>query len=166
MRIRRLNASDAEDMYRLRLRGLRDHPEAFGQSADEMQAEPVSRYAERLADEEGRFVLGAFDGTRLIGLTGCARERRLKTLHKATLWGMYVAAEYTGQGVGRRLVDETLRGAREMAGLRVVQLRVATGNTAAVRLYTAAGFEIWGTEKMVLRVGDTFYDEHVMGVLL
>lgn len=56
-----------------------------------------------------------------------------------------VAARARGQGLGRRLVVETLRWARA-AGYRGVQFNaVAQSNRGAVRLYQDLGFQIIGT---------------------
>ena len=47
---------------------------------------------------------------------------------------------------------------------RVIQLHltVVTHNRAAVKLYEKNGFRIYGTEPRSLKIGDNFYDEHLM----
>ena len=51
-----------------------------------------------------------------------------------------VAADYRGRGLGRRLVLAGLSALRPMPGLRQVNLTVAAGNAAAMRLYDSLGF--------------------------
>ncbi len=52
-----------------------------------------------------------------------------------------VAADYRRQGLGRQLVLAGLSALRPMPGLRQVNLTVAAGNEAAMRLYDSLGFE-------------------------
>lgn len=84
MMIRALGQADAAAYRALRVRALRDHPEAFGRTPDEI--EDAEALAERFAraSAELDFVLGAFDGdTRL--LDAClARARELADLD--SLW--------------------------------------------------------------------------------
>lgn len=53
--------------------------------------------------------------------------------------GMGIAAEYRGQGIGRRLVEATLTDARA-AGLTRIELEVFSSNTNAITLYERCGF--------------------------
>lgn len=56
-----------------------------------------------------------------------------------------VDPEHSGQGVGRRLCEDSLDWARA-AGFRAMQFNaVAASNTVAVRLYESLGFDIIGT---------------------
>jgi RimJ/RimL family protein N-acetyltransferase len=56
----------------------------------------------------------------------------------------------------------------EQAKPRVEELclTVVTSNTAAHRLYSAAGFEPYGLERRALKVGDEYYDELLMALVL
>lgn len=47
---------------------------------------------------------------------------------------------------------------------RVIQLHatVVTTNQAALRLYEKNGFKVYGTEPRSLKVGNQFYDEHML----
>ena len=55
------------------------------------------------------------------------------------LFGMWVAPEARGHGLGRRLVDEVVAWA-QASGARAVRLGVIRGNGPAVELYRRAGF--------------------------
>src|SRR5438093_7865966 len=94
-----LAEADAPAFYSLRQRALREHPEAFGMSPEEVG--PVEVVAERFrADTASSFVMGAFD-PELVGIVGCVRERGVKQRHVALIWGMYVRAP-GAPGVGGR----------------------------------------------------------------
>jgi len=96
MTIRALTSSDAAAFQRLRLQGLQESPTAFGSSYAEEVNRPLDEVARRLSvEEDDSFVLGAFtaDGL-LVGVTGLHRPARVKTGHKAHVWGMYVAPAF------------------------------------------------------------------------
>ena len=110
MQIRRLGPADALSFRTLRLRALREHPDAFTSSYEDDRDQPVEAAAARLA---GHAFWGAYQGSELYGIVGLERETRAKNRHKAAVVGMYVAPEVAGQGVGRygsaQLADATLR---------------------------------------------------------
>lgn len=43
-----------------------------------------------------------------------------------------------------------------------LHLMVVTTNQMALKLYQKNGFRIYGTEPRSLKIGDIFYDEHMM----
>lgn len=159
--VRRLRPDEAEVFWALRLRGLKEHPEAFGASLEEDSARPMEQVRARLSGDS-QFVLGAFDGERLVGVAGLHRGAGQKQAHKAILWGMYVPPEARSRGVGRRLVTAVLEEARKMAGVERILLAVSSGNAAAHRLYRALGFRTYGVEPAALKIGSTYVDEELM----
>ena len=148
MQIRRLAPADALSYRTLRLRALREHPDAFTSSWEEDREQPVEAAAARLAAQA---FWGAFQGAELYGFVGLEREARAKNRHKATVVGMYVAPEVAGQGVGRALLSFLLAHARSL-GLGSLVLTVTDGNAAALNLYRAVGFRSFGIEPDAIRV--------------
>jgi ribosomal protein S18 acetylase RimI-like enzyme len=73
-----------------------------------------------------------------------------------------VSEKWRGNHVGRKLLVELLRKAAEEPGLEQIKLTVATGQTAAVRLYSSLGFESFGCERHALRVDEFYVDEEHM----
>lgn len=159
--IRRLTAMDSEDFYALRARGLRLHPEAFGEDLSEFLMKSVEEISHRLRMTTGSFVLGAFT-PGLVGCVGLVRGNAIKTKHKAKIWGMYVDTSHQGCGIGRLLMLDAIANARTIRGLEEVTLAVVTTNFAAVSLYESLGFQIYGTEPAALKVDEEYYDEHLM----
>lgn len=156
--LRRLGVSDAEAFRELRLKGLRDHPEAFGASWEEESEKPLSWFAERLT---GNVVLaGCADDGRLLGIAAFGIRQSLKMRHKGFLWGMYVRPEARGSGLAAALVEGVLREA--LGAVEEVQLAVITSNEKAIRLYTRLGFRQYGLEKRALKVDGRAYDELLM----
>ncbi len=161
MEIRRLEVSDAPVYREFRLRGLREHPDAFTSSHEEVAMQPLAVAEKRLAAMSEEKIWGAFVNGELAGMVGLSHETRLKNRHKATLVGMYVAPEFTGQGIARALVTTLLQDARA-SGLALVILTVTDSNRQALALYQSAGFTAFGTEPDAIRVaGRSFGKTHM-----
>ncbi|HSE93305.1 MAG TPA: GNAT family N-acetyltransferase [Methylomirabilota bacterium] len=162
MEIRMLSAPDTDAWLRLRVRALRDHPDAFGRAAEE--ADTAEEWRRRFeTNENGRegFLLGAFE-VGLVGAVGCQRARGQRVRHAAMLWGMYVAPEARRRGIGAALLDAAIARARAWPDLDHLTLGVMRHQTPARRLYLSRGFGTTGCHPRALRVGDAYYDEEQM----
>jgi RimJ/RimL family protein N-acetyltransferase len=164
MRIRTLEPSDAELFYSFRLRGLRENPEAFGSTFAEESVMSAELRRSRFHCTDENFVLGAFgEGGQLIGVAGFYRERHLKLRHKGFVWGMYVAAESRGGGVGRALLSAIIERGKTLPGLEQICLDVVTVNEAARGLYLSQGFQIYALEREAMKQDGQYYDvEHMV----
>ena len=148
--IRPLTESDVEIYHALRLRALKEHPTAFAQPYESQALTSIGDVAHRLreaSESPHDFILGIFSGEALIGMVGLRRERGDRLQHKGTIWGMYIAAAFQGQGLGRTLIQEAIKRASNMTGLEQISLGVISGNDSARNLYLSLGFESFGLEK-------------------
>jgi RimJ/RimL family protein N-acetyltransferase len=160
LEIRPLVPADAALYRAMRLRGLREHPEAFTSSYEEDSQQPLQVAEMRLASQRTSF-WGAFRGRELCGAVGLEREGRAKVLHRAKVVGMYVIPEAAGQGAGAQLLQALLGGARA-EGLQSLVLTVTDGNDAARRLYERCGFRSFGIEPRAIKVGPHYYAKNHM----
>ena len=162
MRIRPLTADDAEPYHQLRLRMLREHPEAFTSSFEEEIERPMQWVQQRLEARKtwpAKFILGAFSPQgQLVGSVGLQVEDREKQRHKAVLFGMFTAPEHKAKGVGYALLMECLQQAGAIPDLEQVTLTVTDG-TGAERLYKSAGFQRFGVETRAIKFGGTYFDK-------
>lgn len=153
--VRRLAAPDAAAYRALMLDAYATHPSAFTTTVDERAGLPLGWWEERLGSDAGEasVVYGAFDDAGgLVGAAGLSFEPRQRARHKATLFGMAVAASARRAGFGRRLVLAVLAHARAIERLRLVQLTVTEGNSTAQALYERCGFQVFGVEPLAIAV--------------
>jgi RimJ/RimL family protein N-acetyltransferase len=157
MIIRRLSPADAAAYRRLRLRGLRSNPEAFGSSYGEEAKRPVKAFARRLERTRATWTFGAFEGRRLVGVLSLIRAERRKERHKAEIVGMYVDPAVRRKGIGRALLRRAVETAHTLAGLRRVRIAVVEANRPALGLYESAGFRVYAREEDALLVRGRLY---------
>jgi len=163
--IRELTELDVDSFWKLRLRALKEDPESFGAAFEESVDMPLDDAAKRLQKSDDAFVLGAFN-PELVGMIGLYRRQGLKLRHKGIIWGMYVAPEARGQGLGKALMSTAIERASTMPDLNHLMLTVVTTNEAARNLYSSLGFKTYGTESEALKLGDRLLDEELMSLNL
>lgn len=162
--IRLARVDDASAYRDLRLEALRNHPEAFSADYATALARPMSFWVERMrssvAGTGAANFLAAHD-QQLVGMVAVFRGDTPKTLHSATIVGMYVRHEWRGLHIAQYLVDACAEQVRQK-GARIVKLAVVTTNTAAIRSYARAGFHVYGVEPQALAYEGVYYDELLM----
>lgn len=167
MNIRVLSEADAKSYQALRLRALQTDPDSFGSTYEREVHFTIEQVEERVRQAEDRYVLGAFheDGS-LVGIVRFMRESDLKSKHKGTIYGMYIAPEVRGQGVGKALMVETIALAKNSDGVEQIHLQVVSKNETAKKLYKSLGFETYGIEPKALKDNEQYYDEELMVLFL
>ncbi|HWS04599.1 MAG TPA: GNAT family N-acetyltransferase [Burkholderiaceae bacterium] len=154
-RVRRLLSADAAVYQALRLRALREHPQAFTSSVEDEQDRPPAWAQARLREDPLRphdLFLGAFLDEVLVGVVGLQGRYRAKERHNATVVGMYVAPEAAGRGLGQALMHELLARAQALPALAQLDLTVTEGNDAAQSLYARCGFAVFGVQPNAIRL--------------
>jgi RimJ/RimL family protein N-acetyltransferase len=157
--IRPLTLTDTDAFYAMRQRCMAEAYDYFRSSLADIQADGLEDCQRRLASSHVRIV-GAFDGDALIGIGGITREARDKLEHKALLWGMYVAPEAAGQGLGCAIVEALI--AEAQGWVRSLHLTLVANNIRAKSLYESCGFTVYGREPQSVRQGDDYVDELLM----
>lgn len=103
-------------------------------------------------------------GARIVGWCDVIPHRWEGFRHGGRL-GMGIARQFRGNGIGRRLLDATVRGARD-AGLSRVELEVFSSNTNAIHLYERYGFVREGLHRKGRIIDGHVEDVVMMGLLL
>ncbi|MBX3062375.1 MAG: GNAT family N-acetyltransferase [Anaerolineae bacterium] len=157
--VRDLSGADAAAYQAIRLRALKDHPEAFASAYEDEKEKPLAQIVESLDQPTTeRFMLGAFDGEVLVGIVGGYRDGHRKSKHRAHIVAMYVAEEARGRGIGRSLLVEAIKRLRAMDGVEEIVLAVTVGNDTARSLYASLGFEAAYIEPRFFKIEGSYYD--------
>jgi len=160
MKIRALEPDDAPAVIALRREALSTSPLAFGASLDDDRGLSLESMRSSLASVAGFAVLGAFEGEALVGMAGILRLEKLKSRHRAMIWGMFVTPTARRRGLGSALLGAAIDYARSWPGVVQVQLSVFDTAEDARRLYRRAGFREWGKEPRALQWEGRFVAEH------
>jgi GNAT superfamily N-acetyltransferase len=169
MEVRRLAETDAEAFWNIRLRALRDNPESFGSSYEEILERGIDGIEHGLRKSEAApddATFGAFEGKALVGIASFQREEEVKKRHKGVIWGMYVPQELRGKGVGKALLEAAIAYAKTLSGLEQINLAVVLTSKEARKLFISIGFETYGLERHALKLRDHYFDQEHMTLRL
>jgi GNAT superfamily N-acetyltransferase len=131
----------------VRLRALRDAPDSFGETFEEVTARPPSYWEEltRSVTEPSRQVMFlAYHGDELLGSAYGLLDR--DRVGVGRVGGMWVEPAQRRRGVGYALLKEVFHWASEH-GLKQLGLWAPAHSPAAVSLYTRAGFRQTGERR-------------------
>jgi ribosomal protein S18 acetylase RimI-like enzyme len=162
--VREVRESDLAQYRDLRLEALKTAPTAFGSDYQESLALPGSVWLERLrgfVNSHHRALFVAERDGVLVGMAGVQREAGVKRQHNASIQSVFVRSSARSTGLASTLLAHAMLWAQAMGAERL-ELRLNTQNSAALRLYTRAGFGIVATLHGALRIGDQRFDEYIM----
>lgn len=134
--VRVLNPDEWPAYKDVRVRALRESPEAFVASAEEEEAFGDDRWQERM--ERSRRIL-ALDADEVVGVVSVGTGHRTNIPGAGELFGLWVAPARRGSGVARRLLEKAAKVGREV-GLRQLVYWVGTDNGRAVAFASSFGF--------------------------
>jgi len=130
-----------------------------------LEAPPLESTAafirENIARDIPQFV--ALHGNEVIGFCDIRPKALEGFKHTGTL-GMGVLKNYRRQGIGERLIVETIAKAKGQ-GLDRIELEVFASNLPAIQLYEKLGFEVEGLKKNARKLDGVTDDLVVMALL-
>ncbi len=149
LRVRRIAFEDAGLLRETRLAALRDSPQAFASSFESESTRPVEEWERRTNDavvgQDQTIVFGELDGS-VVGMVGGFRPD--PESGDRQLYGLWVAPEGRGTGLGELLVN-AITGWAEEVGARRLILWVTETNKPAIELYERLGFTRTGVQQML-----------------
>jgi ribosomal protein S18 acetylase RimI-like enzyme len=165
MDVRILTEADAGAFWNIRLRALRDDPESFGSSYEEILERGIAGATQSLRKRDTApddVTFGAFEGETLVGIAGFRRGEEVKKRHKGVIWGMYVPREMRGKGIGKALLEAAIAHAKTLPQLEQINLSVVLTSREARHLFISLGFETYGLERRALKLRDRYFDQELM----
>lgn len=163
MPIRKLTIDDAPAFREIRIEMCGRHPEAFGQTPEEVAAMPDDKFVDWVSPDNlfpEKFVLAYFEGDRIIGTVAFHRENLSKERHRGWIWSVYVRPEGRGRGISRKLMEQLIDEVRRMDGLEMLTLTVSLTQTGARTIYTSLGFFTTGLNLHGYKLPDGRYIDH------
>ena len=104
-----------------------------------------SEYFERLVRSEDAVVMVAEDNGTIVGYLAAKIEDRPPVFEedkRGWVDSVYVLENYRGQGIGRKLTEETLKWLKNK-GIKQVELSVDSKNEFGYKVWKSLGFETW-----------------------
>jgi RimJ/RimL family protein N-acetyltransferase len=160
--IRLATVSDMQAFIAMRLKALKDHPEAFGSDYEDALTRPEEFWQQRLTETDHNAIYVAVSPeAELIAMTGISRYEGKKIQHNANIVSVYVDPAWRGLRLTEHLIAACVAWARQH-DIRILRLSVAVTNTAAIRAYARSGFVVYGIEQEVIFTDGIYYDELMM----
>jgi GNAT superfamily N-acetyltransferase len=164
--IRAIGPDGLDAWWDLRLRSLRDHPDAFGadyasaieRGPDYLRGGLVDGAVERL------FAAFSPDGSLVAQLRTVADTG--KRSHIAMIISVATDPRHCGLSLQKALIRLAIDHCRSFSEIRQVHISVNAGNAPALAVYEGAGFVAWGREPRALRTESGFHDEIHLAMML
>lgn len=164
--VRKLQPHESRLYRSIRLVCLKNAPDHFGSTYEEEINIPKLKFESYIEqDHEERFMFGAFDNGKLIGIVGFERMERQRARHRGEVVQMYVDAGYRGRNLGEQLLRGLIEQAFSIKGIEQLQLSVIARNRAAIQLYEKLGFQAFGVQPRYFKVGEQYLDQQFMQLL-
>lgn len=113
-----------------------------------------------------RIILIAEVDGKLVGQLDFCNGQKIRLAHTGE-FGMSIARDYRGQGIGQLLLKGLLDWAKSTGTIEKIGLNVHSNNLAAIALYKKMGFEVEGIRRKELKYGHNQYvDTVVMGLFI
>ncbi len=160
VQIKRATEDDWQLVKAVRLRALREDPDAFGSSLAREEQFRESHWRMRLRTVATWLALDEAGDPR--GTISMMQEPGSPVDDRHVI-GLWVAPESRRQGIGWSLLD-AIKHAAAVDGARTVSLWLVDGNHAAGDLYVRAGFTRTGERMALPRDPDTIEERYVLEV--
>lgn len=158
IKIRRLEAGDAEAFSALRREVTRENPVPMGLTFEEELTRTLDGFRAQLSSPLPNAVFGGFVDGELAATAAVSRAGQFPSSHhKMVMWGVFTSPRHRRHGLGRQVVDAALQHAFDN-GVHRVNLQVYVPNEPAMVLYKSIGFVEYGVESEAVRLDGHYRD--------
>jgi RimJ/RimL family protein N-acetyltransferase len=163
VRIRRAVPDDASQaLAYLRKVGAETINLTFGAEGPGFSESEEREYLARVAESDNSLAIFAVVGTEIVGGLTFDGGKRPRMRH-AGEFGISVAQEYAGLGIGRALIEYMIEWAERGGVVRKINLKVRVDNVGAIRLYERMGWVMEGRTTRDTLIDGEFNDCLLMG---
>lgn len=164
--VRAITPDELDAWWDLRLRSLRDHPDAFGGDYASALGRGPDYLRGGLVDGAVERLFAAFtpDGVLVAQLRTVAGTG--KRSHIAMIISVATDKDHRGRGLQKALIRLAVDHCRSFPEIRQVHISVNAENASALAVYEGAGFVAWGREPRALRTENGFHDEIHLAMML
>lgn len=150
-----------QDFKKVRIQALKNDPQAFGESVEDALKKSDELYRQRAKSGydgiETWLVFAEAEKNTLVGMMGAYK----KTETQANIFGVYVAPEFRGKGISKKLFLNLIDRIKTNDKITTLELMVNKKQTTALKLYESYGFKITGEESIKLGDGN-IHQEFIM----
>ena len=138
--LKKLSESDWKLFREIRLRALKEDPQAFGSNYKKENKYTEELWRNRLSGESCA-VFGVFDGKKLIGMTGVKVDQNDDLERKGYFWGSWLEPSYRKKGISKLMYAERLKWAKDHPTLNVIRASYWVSNKASEKAMIGSGFK-------------------------
>lgn len=158
MIVRRLNEKDAKAWQDLRLRSLKEAPEAFLSSYEAEIDKSLDTVVNLFATS---LTFGAFVDGQMVGQLTARPDADPRMAHRVWIGAVFVMKNHRATGAAQGLLDAAIEAATA-AGHLQLELYVAVDNPRAIAFYKRNGFKQLGVVPRAVRGRNGFEDDLYM----
>lgn len=118
--------------------------------------EEEESFIQKMADEPRELMLVAFLNEELVGICSFSLISGYKRFQHRCNVGIALYQRFCGLGIGRIMMEELLKAAKD-CGYEQVELEVISTNKSAIHLYESLGFEKYGILSHSMKYQDNSY---------
>jgi ribosomal protein S18 acetylase RimI-like enzyme len=167
--IKKVLPGDFEALKTFMLIALKEDPLAFSVNYEEYafnSEEWWRSYLSAFLYGYNTAFLIARDEDKIVGMIGVMYQKGLRRNHLATIVWFYVDKAYRGKKIGKSLMDSILDEVKQQKNIVKISLMMNVPQKNALSIYEKYGFKIVGTLEKEMRIGNQFFDEYIMELLI
>lgn len=138
---------------------------SFGGNEFQRNVEEYEAFIASTQLEQNSMILLATLQDEIIGIASITSSQKDRTKHVGTL-GIVISERFTGQGLGRALMEQLIEWAASNGVTNKVSLVTREDNVLAIELYEKLGFEREGLIRKDSFIHGVYYNTLVMGLFV
>ncbi|WP_144675110.1 GNAT family protein [Desulfitobacterium sp. LBE] len=135
----------------------------FGPGELHVSVSDEAAMIEESRNAQNKLLLLALADNKVVGCLSFVNGARVRTQHTGE-FGVSVSKDYWGEGIGRTMIEELIRWAKDGQTIKKLNLRVRSDHERGIRLYKSFGFVQEGLMTRELMISGKFYDFCCMGL--